>query len=222
MSATQSLPPSRSDATRAALVAAALDLFGAKGFEATSTREIGASAGANIAAIAYHFGGKEGLRLACADFVAATVGQIFADLACDVPDPRELAPDEARSALIRFAEALVEAIVVRDEGRRLARFVLREMLEPSEAFDRLYQTFGPIHARACAFWGRAAGAEAESEATRLSVFAAIGQIVYFRIARPAVLRRMGWREIGADEGAAIKRLVADNLAAGLELAGSRP
>ncbi len=110
---------------------------------------------------------------------------------------------------------------MRDEGRALARFVVREMLEPSEAFDRLYATFGPIHARACAFWARAAGADAESEATRLSVFAAIGQIVYFRIARPAVLRRMGWAEIGPAEGNAIKRLVASNLAAGLADAGRR-
>ena len=72
MSALAPLPASpRSDATRAALVAAGLDLFGRRGFEATSTREIAAAAGVNLAAIAYHFGSKDGLRLACADFIAA-------------------------------------------------------------------------------------------------------------------------------------------------------
>ncbi len=72
----KSLAPSgeaRGAATRAALIRVGLDLFGARGFEAASTRAIAAAAGANVAAIAYHFGGKEGLRLACADHVAATI-----------------------------------------------------------------------------------------------------------------------------------------------------
>ena len=63
----------RGDATRLALIHAALDLFGAKGFEASSTRAVAAAAGANLGSIAYHFGGKQGLRLACADHVVATV-----------------------------------------------------------------------------------------------------------------------------------------------------
>ena len=62
------LPPS-AEQTRQALIRAALKLFGAKGFDGTSTREIAAAARANIGSIAYHFGGKEGLRLACADFI---------------------------------------------------------------------------------------------------------------------------------------------------------
>ncbi|MDE3176333.1 MAG: TetR family transcriptional regulator, partial [Pseudomonadota bacterium] len=68
----------RGDATRAALLAAALQVFGDKGFEAASTRQIAAAAGVNIAMIAYHFGGKEGLRGACADHVAAVLSKIFA------------------------------------------------------------------------------------------------------------------------------------------------
>ena len=99
------------------------------------------------------------------------------------------------------------------------RFVLREMFEPSAAFERLYGAIGPMHARACAMWSRATGAPAESEATRLAVFALIGQLVYFRLARPAVLRRMDWRDIGPAEGEAIKRLVIGNLDAVLDLAG---
>jgi hypothetical protein len=46
----------------------------------------------------------------------------------------------------------------------------------------------------------------------------IGQLIYFRLARPAVLRRMEWSDIGLAEGAAIKRLVLGNLDAALTLA----
>jgi len=208
--------PARSDATRAALVRAALDLFGEKGFEATSTREIAAAAEANLGSIAYHFGGKEGLRMACADHVVATVRDIFAAALGDLTDAGCLSPRAARDRLAQIVEAMVDALVAREAARPIARFVLREMFEPSAAFERVYAgAFAPMHDRACAIWARAAGADPESEATRLAVFAMIAQIVYFRLARPAILRRMGWRSVGAAESAAIKRLVVGNLDAAL-------
>jgi TetR/AcrR family transcriptional regulator, regulator of cefoperazone and chloramphenicol sensitivity len=219
MTDAESLAPSRSEATRAALVGAALELFGAKGFEATSTREIAAAADANIAAIAYHFGGKEGLRAACADFVVLAIGEVFVAAGGEAEPIGGLTQAEARSALSRIASGLIDAIVVRAEARPIVRFVLREMFEPSAAFERLYGAIGPMHARACAMWARATGAPAESEATRLAVFALIGQLIYFRLARPAVLRRMDWRDIGPAEGEAIKRLVIGNLDAVLDLTG---
>ncbi len=75
-----------------------------------------------------------------------------------------------------------------------------------------------MHARACAIWARATGAEPRARRRGLAVFALIGQIIYFRLARPAVLRRMDWADIGPDEAAAIKRLVVGNLDAAIDLA----
>ncbi len=214
-----SLSSPRVEATRSALIRSALELFGAKGFEATSTRSIAAAAGVNIASIAYHFGGKEGLRAGCADFVVATISEVFTRAEGDATEIETLSREEARVRLARIADALIEAIVARPEARPIARFVLREMFEPSEAFERLFVgAMAPMHARACAIWSRATGALAESEATRLAVFALIAQIVYFRLARPAVLRRMGWGDIGPSEASAIKRVVLANLDAALELA----
>src|SRR6516165_4929030 len=116
----------RAEPTRSALVRSGLELFGAKGFEATSTREIAAAAGVNIALIAYHFGGKEGLRLACADYVAATIGEVFAGAQGGAAEIESLSRREARDRLARVVEALIDAIVARAESRPIARFVLRE------------------------------------------------------------------------------------------------
>ena len=222
MADAETLAPSRAEATRAALVRAALDLFGVKGFEATSTREIAAAARCNIAAIAYHFGGKEGLRAACAESVAETIGQIFAGAEGGPGNLDALSPAEARDALAGLAERFIDGVVVKAAARPLARFVLREMFEPSAAFERLYLAIGPLHARACAVWARATGAEPESEATRLAVFALIGQVLYFRLAGPAVLRRMDWPEIGPKEAAAIKRRIIANLDAAIDFARKTP
>ncbi len=64
---------SPAELTRAALVQAALKLFGTQGFDGTSTRQLAAEAHANIGSIAYHFGGKEGLRAAAADYIVETI-----------------------------------------------------------------------------------------------------------------------------------------------------
>jgi AcrR family transcriptional regulator len=49
------------DATRLALVAAARDLFGERGYTATSIEEVAAHAGVTKGAVYYHFGGKANL-----------------------------------------------------------------------------------------------------------------------------------------------------------------
>jgi AcrR family transcriptional regulator len=206
----------RGETTRAALIAAALDLFAAKGFEAASTRAIATAAGANIAAIAYHFGGKEGLRTACADFIATMIGEIFGVALGAAADPSLLTRVEARDGLARVVEGLVDTIVARGEAGPIVRFMLREMFEPSTAFERLFRAIAPLHRRACAIWSRATGAPAESEATRLALFALIGQVIYFRLALPVVLRRMNWRDVGPVEAAAIKQRIVANLDASLE------
>jgi hypothetical protein len=41
----------------------------------------------------------------------------------------------------------------------------------------------------------------------------IGQVIYFRIGRVAVLRRMGWKDIGPKEASAVIAVARDNLAA---------
>src|ERR1700687_388750 len=109
-------PGDRADATRDALVRVALDRFGAKGFEATSTREIANAAGVNLAAIGYHFGGKEGLRKACAEHVAAVIGQTIGPVLRDVGPLKPLRPEEAEALISRVLEAGIDFVVVSAEA----------------------------------------------------------------------------------------------------------
>jgi AcrR family transcriptional regulator len=208
----------RGDATRLALIRAALDLFGAKGFEAASTRAVAAAAGANLASIAYHFGGKQGLRLACADHVIETIrGFLGPTLAAAGSAPPTSA--EASALLERVLAAFVAFMVVRPEAQSIARFVVREMFEPTEAFERIYaEAFAPMHERFCAVWAAATGASADAAETRLATLAMLGQILYFRVARRVALRRLGWSDIGAREGEAIRAMLTTHLHAALAAA----
>jgi len=208
----------RGEATRLALIHAALDLFGAKGFEAASTRAVAAAAGANLASIAYHFGGKRGLRLACADYVIGSIRDaLAAPVAAASGGP--LTPATARALLPSVLDAIFSFVVVRPEAQSIVRFMIREMFEPTEVFERFYaEAFAPLHERFCGVWATATGASASSPETRLATLAMLGQILYFRVGRPIAMRRLGWSEIGPREGAAIRIALTTHLEAALAAA----
>ncbi len=204
--------PLSGDQTRAALVHAALRLFGSQGFEATSTREIARMAEANIGSIAYHFGNKEGLRLAAAEAIVAAIGGVAGEALG--PARPAASREAAREQLLDALGHMVRFVVTQPEAGEIVQFLLRELAHPTAALDRIYTgVFEPTHRRLCALWETATGEAAESEATRLTVFTLVGQIVYFRIAQEAVKRRMGWPAIGADEAAAVTAAARRNLLA---------
>lgn len=202
---TTSPPP---EGTRLALVEAGIRLFGQQGFAATSVRQIVTAAGANIAAINYHFGGKDGLRLACAEEFGRRMG---AATAVPPGQPAETAA-EARQALHAVLRAMLGHLLGERGAGALVPFMLRELAEAGPGVDVVYQRFAePTHRRLCSLWGRATGLDPESAAVRLTVFTLIGQIMYFRIGQPIVSRRMGWATYGPDEIDQIARQISRNL-----------
>lgn len=205
------------EGTRQALIRAGLDLFGRNGFDATSTREIAQAAKVNSAGIAYHFGGKDGLRRACAEAIIARMQAVLAGGAPAVPSTLDAADrDAAAEQLLALIDRVVAFLTTVPESEVVARFVVREMLTPGPAFDVIYGgLFAPVHRRICEVWAAATGMAAEAPATRLAVFAAIGQVFYFRIARPAITRRMGWDGIGPDEARAITATVRRSVRASI-------
>ncbi|NNU61875.1 DUF1956 domain-containing protein [Ochrobactrum soli] len=205
-----------SDQTRMALIHAALQLFGSKGFDATSTREIAGFAKANIGSIAYHFGGKEGLRLAAADYIVETIqgvaGQALGHYGA-IGEPA-VTKEAARQQLGVALERMVRFIVAQPASGEIVQFLLRELAHPTAALDRIYSgVFEPTHKRLCAVWEAATGEAAESEQTRLTIFTLLGQVVYFRIGQEAVKRRMGWAAFGPDEARAVAAVARQNLVA---------
>ena len=200
--------------TRGALIAAGLKLFGEKGFAAASTREIAAEARANIGSIAYHFGGKSELRDACANHIVETVARVADPVLAAMPLAGS--PEEAEAQFRRAAERMAGFLVAAPEVSNFVQFILREIQHPGPAFDIIYAGLvEKVHHRLCAIWAAASGDDPESDRTKIAVFTMIGQTVYFRIAREAVLRRMGWREIGAAEAGLITATVLENAVAAL-------
>src|ERR1700761_4045236 len=60
----------RGEETGRRIVGVALRLFGERGYEGASTRDIAAAAGVNAPALQYYFDNKEGVYRACAAHIA--------------------------------------------------------------------------------------------------------------------------------------------------------
>jgi AcrR family transcriptional regulator len=196
------------------LLSAAIDAFGRQGLEGASTRAIAAAAGTTMSMITYHHGSKEGLYLAAAQSIADQIGEpitpAFAAAA------RIEAEDDAAAALAQLVELVDEfaTVMVRPESAAWARFIVREQMEPTPAFDILYGgVMGRLIDHLSALIDRVSGGRLGPAEARLRTIAIVGQALVFRFARATVLRATGWTDIDADETAAIRRVVRAHTAA---------
>lgn len=209
------MPAPPPEGTRLQLIEAGLHLFGHQGFAAASTRAIAARAGTNIASIAYHFGGKDGLREACAAEFVRRMQTVL--MSAEAAPPAS--PDEAAAELRQVLRTMAGYLLAGPEANDMAAFMLRELGDGGPTVATIYERLvEPAHRRLCALWAVATGAEADSPAVRLRLFSLLGQVVYFRIGAPIVTRRMGWRSMGPDEVAEIVAVLLDNLDAALDAA----
>ncbi len=201
---------SAGEQTRQALINTGLSLFGSKGFEATSTREIAAQAKANIASIAYHFGGKEGLRLACADKIIGLLKNIVGQniLSSEPEDDSE----KSLQALENVLSALLGFLVARPEARNIVSFMLRELDNPGTVLDQVCDEFiFPAHSRFCQLLGIATGCDPDSNFIKLAVFTMVGQVIYFRIGHEVVRKKMAWEDAGPEQVKEILDVILQNL-----------
>lgn len=120
--------------TRDSLLAAAIDVFSAKGFEAGSVREITQAAKANQAAINYHFGGKDGLYR---EVLKASV-RAFAELA--PLDAERLGAMDGPQAIDTFIRTQLKALNRRDQLGRFLRIFTWETLSRTEIFNEFLAT----------------------------------------------------------------------------------
>lgn len=222
MSTQDTSPVSRGDATREALLTAAIEVFGRDGYDAASTRSIAQAAGANQALIGYHFRGKSGLYHAALEHIVAQVRARLGALVAQVESEldakparggKRVAAERALAQIHRLTDAYV-AMLAGEASSAWARLILREQQNPSAEFAVLYDGFMKrvlgLTARLVA---RIRGTAPDAPETRLTVLTIFGQALVFRAARATVMRQMRWKSIGADEIAQIQAQVRRNVSA---------
>src|SRR5690349_21886255 len=169
-----------SEQTRTRLIDAAGEMFAEVGFHHTTVRQICQRAGANIAAVNYHFRDKTGLytevvrqsmRAAKLDAVRAAFDQ-------------NLPPEAILRAVIK---ARLESLRSLDLGDWHFRIFAHELTKPSPAMNVVVnEAIRPLYSRMCKLIGNMIGLSADDQKTRLCAHSIIGQILFYAFARPVV------------------------------------
>lgn len=211
-------PDPQSDAdTRQRLLAAAGVVFAEQGFQAATVREICQRAGArNVAAIHYHFGDKESL------YREVLEGALRAALARFPPD-LGLGPDpSAEERLHAFVHSFLNRLLRSDEPESLMRLMMREMIEPTGALDRLVESVQrPLFLRLRAIVNELAGAEVAPDVVTACSQAVVAQCIFYRHAAH-VITRMGHKVPGTEaEIAALARQITTFALGGIAACASR-
>ena len=128
--------------TKERLLTAATKVFADRGFKETTVREICALAGANLAAVNYHFGGKDKLyRAVLGDFLSSAFSRFPMDVGVGPDSP----PEDRLKAYIRgfLYRVLGDGDPLYE---KLGKLLMAEILEPSEHFDTMSERYiGPTY-----------------------------------------------------------------------------
>ena len=95
--------------TRGRLLEAGLRLFSARGFDTVTTRQVAAEAQANVAAVAYHFGGMKELYTAVIEQLVSETEPMFKPLRENLLDELDQIGNE-REALARITARFAEGL----------------------------------------------------------------------------------------------------------------
>jgi len=203
----------RGEETRARIVAAALKMFGERGFDGASTRDIATAAGVNAPALQYYFDNKEGVFLACVQHLQGRLWHYMSEVV-----------ERAEEALARDAgdEELIEVYCAIQAQLAEMMFTAPDAPEWRLFMARLQAGEGPVAAfkinesqkkrlgdATVTIVGRLLGRPAEDEETLIRTTTLNGHVAVFLCAPRSLLARLKWDGVDAERLALLKRVVSE-------------
>lgn len=182
------------ESTRQKLLDTALAMFAERGYEAASVREICDAAGANIAAVNYHFGGKERLYIEAVKAAHCCINS-------EIPMPDWPAGTPARTRLREFIGVFVRRML-REDNPHAAQLMMRELAHPTAACAEVVEQF--IRPMAHVLQGILGELvpDVPFERRFLHGFSVVGQCLLYKQNRPVIRQLMGdevFAKLTADE-----------------------
>lgn len=165
--------------TRARLLTAAREVFAQQGFQGATVREICRRAEANVAAVNYHFGSKDGLLAEALNF-APLEALRAANAKADVcPEVR----------LRLFIRDFILMLLDEKNSSSQCRIMARELADPTPALDQIVrEAIAPLHEFLGKLVREIIGANADEARLRCCVLSIFGQCLYYRHSHPVLQR----------------------------------
>jgi AcrR family transcriptional regulator len=205
----RSATQSRGEDTRRRLVEAAIDAFGAYGYDGTSTRLLAERAGTTLPAIPYYFGSKEGLFRAAIEHIAGRMGERMAPIGAKVIATLAR-KDASRKDLFEMLSEVLDAFVALMLGgadpEQRRRFLARVEIERDSALEPLHHSINQwIVAPSTALVGRLLDQSPKNQATMLRTLSILGQVSVF--CHLGARRCLGWEEMNDNRLDAVQAMV---------------
>jgi len=196
------------ETTNERLIQAGIEAFAANGFNGASTRMIAEKAGCNLAAIPYYFGGKEGLYLAVFERIAEFPNellnpQIEAIRAFLKANERD--PETALGLLKQLLSTMLELNCSHPAPH--VQLITREQLNPSSAFDILYNKVIKREVNLISRLIAVITGEDNRRTTTLQAFILIGQVMMFHHGRKVIFRHLDLQDYSATDIGEIRQLI---------------
>ena len=202
------------DETSARIIEAALTLFGERGFDGASTRDIAELAGVNAPALNYYFKNKAGVYLACTeymvertwDYLAPTIEAAQALLGAR-PDAEQLI-----ETFCTVQSKIGEFMLVSNRTHNWRKFYAREQagLGPVSGEEMISQRIGQrIMGVTSGIISRLIGPTASDEECILRDMTLTGQLLPFHLNRTKSLKALGWDVITPERYALLSGIVRE-------------
>ena len=217
----------RGEETRLRIIRAAVELFGNQGFDRVSTRDIAARAEVNAPVLQYYFQGKEGLYLACIDYMQLHTTKLLRPVIDTVR--KRLEGKMTREGLIDCVcyiyEQAADFLLTHSEIDSWKRFAAWDVVDrdkiPASAHEALNMGIRREFLQLkCELVGRIIGRPATDEQTRVRVLTLGSQLSCFHDARRKALGDLGWTEVNERGLKLLKEVVREQTAAALRAAAT--
>jgi TetR/AcrR family transcriptional regulator, regulator of cefoperazone and chloramphenicol sensitivity len=209
------LLPDRDRDARQRLIDAGLEIFGTYNLEGATTRQLAEHAGVNQAAIPYYFGGKEGLYLAVIEHLFSTnfaiVGPVVTTLQQELAKKKPTR-DEALALLKKLLNTMLERVLTRKASSTWARIVMREQMQPTQAFSLIYEKgIRRVHETVSMLLAIILEKKPTDRKVVLRSHMVVGQILIFLAGRETIRRRLNLTGYTDEEVKEIKQALEEQL-----------
>ena len=181
---------SKNDDTKDRILTEAENMFAHKGYHGVTVREITESAKCNLAAVNYHFGNKWNLYLAVFRFRwlprAKQLREAVINALAQYETPTQTEVVKALS------QAFLEGPITDDERKQHSLLIIRELAEPTEAFELVAEEAVKPLFQVLKKYLRPFMPETHDEKRlELNIFSIFALVTYFNFSRAAVTHITG-------------------------------
>ena len=196
-----------SEQTRARLLDAAREVFSQHSFQGATVREICRRAEANVAAVNYHFGSKDGLLAEALNFASLAALQKANVKADECPKKR----------LRLFLRDFMLMLLDEKKPSSQCRIMARELADPTPALDKIVrEAIAPLHEFLGKLVREIVGDKVGEAELRRCVYSIVSQCLFYRHSHPVLQRLHPELRYDSQEIAAIGEHIAEFSLAGIE------